>query len=104
MKVEKSLPASRMNLLNATVVPVQVFNANPAFVSEGFHLVHIAECNNNKTLADKKKLVKAKVCTRLLVQYMYSRPVGVIDFTNTTYLVRVRIQHILSLHVLYVYE
>ena len=62
VKVEKSLPDSKTNLLNATVVPVQMINANPEFVSEGFHLVHIAECNNNNTLADKKKLVKAKVC------------------------------------------
>ena len=76
MKVEKSLPASRTNLLNATVVPVQVINANPAFVSEGFHLVHIAECNNNKTLAEKKKLVKAKIAelgTLVEVTSIYSK-------------------------------
>ena len=57
-----------------TVVPVQVINVNPEFVSEGFQILHIAECNNDNTLGDKKKLVKVKIPeldTRLEVMSIY---------------------------------
>ena len=67
--VEKSLPSSRINVFNATVVPVQVISVNPAFVSnKGFHFVHIAESNNNKTVSEKIKLLKVKV---MIDEYPY---------------------------------
>ena len=67
--VEKSLPSSRINVLNATVVPVQVISVNPAFVSnKGFHFVHIVDSNNNKTVSEKKKLLKMKV---MIHEYPY---------------------------------
>ena len=67
--VEKSLPTSRINVLNATVAPVQVISVNPAFVSNnGFHFVHIVDANNNQTVSDKKKLLKVKVITH---EYSY---------------------------------
>ena len=60
--VEKSLPSSRINLFNATVAPVQVISVSPSFVSNrGFHFLHISDANNNKTVSDKKKLLKVKV-------------------------------------------